>query len=176
MKSVTKNMKLRLKSLAIVNIFLFALAIGLPIVSLTSCGSGNDEKKTEGTEGKGDEKGGKTAATEDDGKGIGPVKSVEVGALDDAKAEAGNKLFQAKCVSCHKLTDAKLVGPGLKDVTKRRKAEWIMNQILNPLEMTQKDPVCKELLAKYLVQMTNQNVTQDEARSIYEFFRKNDAQ
>ena len=65
----------------------------------------------------------------------------------------------------------RLVGPPLKDVTKRRRPEWIMNQILNPLEMTQKDKVSKELFAQYLIQMTFQDVTQDDARALLEYMR-----
>lgn len=50
-----------------------------------------------------------------------------------------------------------------------------MNMILNPGEMTQKDPQAQELLAQFATQMTFQNVSQDEARKILEFFRKNDS-
>jgi hypothetical protein len=46
-----------------------------------------------------------------------------------------------------------------------------MNQILNPLEMTQKDPVSKELFAQYMIQMTFQDVTHDDARALLEYFR-----
>ena len=107
--------------------------------------------------------------------GIGPVKSVEIGPIDATKADAGKQLFESKCVACHKVTDERLVGPGLKGVTTRREPEWIMNQILNPGEMTQKDPIAKGLLETYLTQMTNQNVTEDQARNILEYFRQNDA-
>ncbi|MEZ4965773.1 MAG: hypothetical protein R2791_11060 [Saprospiraceae bacterium] len=36
-----------------------------------------------------------------------------------------------KCAACHKLDDMRVVGPGWKDVTKRRKPEWIMNMVTN---------------------------------------------
>ena len=111
-----------------------------------------------------------------EGKGIGPVKSVTVGAIDNAMAEEGKKVFEAKCTACHKTTEEKYVGPGLKGVTQRRKPEWIMNQILNPAEMTQKDPTAKYLLATHLTQMTNQNLTQDDARKVLEYFRKLDTE
>lgn len=111
----------------------------------------------------------------DDGKGIGPIKSVDIPASIDASlADNGQKLFEAKCTACHKFSADKYVGPGLLGVTKRRKAEWIMNMMLNPTEMTQKDPTAKELLATHLTQMTNQNVTEADARGIYEYFRKMD--
>ncbi len=112
----------------------------------------------------------------DDGLGFGPVKSITIPQeIDEKMAADGSKYFEAKCTACHKFAPEKYVGPGLMGITKRRKPEWIMNMILNPLEMTQRDPVAKELFATYLTQMTNQNVTEPEARSIYEYFRKMDA-
>ena len=89
--------------------------------------------------------------------------------LNDNLVARGRELFNVKCVACHKF-DVKLVGPPLKDVTKRRRPEWIMNQILNPEEMTQKDPVSKELFAQYLIQMTFQDVNSLDARAILEYF------
>lgn len=103
--------------------------------------------------------------------GIGPVQEeMKLAAIDNNLVVKGKEIFDVKCVSCHKF-DSRLVGPPLKDVTKRRRPEWIMNQILNPLEMTQKDPVAKELFAQYLVQMTFQDVTHDDARAMLEYFR-----
>ncbi len=52
----------------------------------------------------------------------------------------GEKIYDSKCLSCHKLTDEKLVGPGWKDVTKRRTPVWIMNMILNVEMMLDEDP------------------------------------
>lgn len=115
---------------------------------------------------------GKAAAVDE--RGVGPVSSVEVGPLDMARAVEGEKIFKSKCTMCHKIEE-RYVGPALLGVTKRQKPEWIMNMILNPVEMTQKDPTAKELLGTYYTQMTNQNVTQDQARSILEYFRKKDA-
>ena len=111
-----------------------------------------------------------------DSKGIGKFTSVQVGPIDDAMADKGKAVFTAKCSACHKVTSDKVVGPGLKGVTQRRTPEWIMNQITNPVEMEQKDPVGKALLAKHLTQMTFQNVSDDETRQILEYLRQNDKQ
>ncbi len=115
-------------------------------------------------------------AAKSESKGVGRFTSVQIGAIDPAMAGKGQAVFAAKCAACHKTTDQKIVGPGLKDVTNRRTPEWIMNQITNPLEMEQKDPVGQALLAKHLTQMTFQNVTDDETRQILEFLRQNDKQ
>ena len=108
-------------------------------------------------------------------KGIGPVSKVEIGALDTGKANKGKTAFEGKCAACHKLEE-KVVGPALKGITTRRTPEWIMNMILNPVEMTQKDPIAQELLAEHLTQMTFQNVSQEEARDMLEYFRQVDGQ
>jgi cytochrome c551/c552 len=112
----------------------------------------------------------------DEEMGIGPVKEAMKlpATIDKALTEKGQQIFTLKCSSCHKF-DSKLVGPPLRDVTKRRKPEWIMNQILNPTQMTQENKIAKELFAQYMVQMTFQDVSQDDARAILEFFRGVDA-
>ncbi|EQA46720.1 cytochrome C [Leptospira broomii serovar Hurstbridge str. 5399] len=106
-------------------------------------------------------------------KGIGPVSSVTLGPIDESMVQKGKKQFETKCSACHKFEE-KVVGPALKGVTERRTPEWIMNMILNPTEMTQKDPVAMGLLAEHLTQMTFQNVKESEAREILEYFRKSD--
>ncbi|MEO0224516.1 MAG: cytochrome c [candidate division WOR-3 bacterium] len=103
--------------------------------------------------------------------GIGPIKKVEISENIDMKlVEEGKKVFELKCTACHKLEE-RYVGPALKGITKRRKPEWIMNMILNPIEMTQKDPIAKQLLSEYLTQMTYQDIKENEARAILEYFR-----
>lgn len=154
----------------------YLLVGGFALASLTlaSCSSSND-KSGEQSSGESGNLMKEAEGMEDDGLGYGPVKHAEIAAsVDETMAAEGQKLFESKCTACHKFTAEKYVGPGLLGVTKRRKPEWIMNMILNPLEMTQRDPTAKELFATHLTQMTNQNVTEPEARSIYEYFRKMD--
>jgi len=103
-------------------------------------------------------------------KGIGPIKSVTLGDLDQALASKGKGIFKLKCSACHKISK-RVVGPALKGVTLRRSPEWIMNMILNPEVMVAENPIAKKLLAEYLAPMANQNLTQDEARAILEYFR-----
>ena len=108
-------------------------------------------------------------------RGEGKFTKVEVGdKLDAAMAESGEKVFSVKCASCHKLTDEKLVGPGWKGVTSRHTAEWIMNFSTNPDVMIDKDPKAQAMLELCLVRMPNQNLSDDDARHVYEFMRKND--
>ena len=102
--------------------------------------------------------------------GIGPIKSITLGEIDEAMAAEGKEVFKTKCSACHKISK-RFVGPGLAGVTERRSPEWIMNMILNPEEMVKKNPIAIKLLAEYLAPMANQNLTETEARQILEYFR-----
>lgn len=107
-------------------------------------------------------------------KGIGPVKELKLGAVDKKLAAQGQQLFSAKCVACHSL-DQKIIGPPLRNVTKTRTPEYIMNMILNPTNMEKGDPVTKEMHKSYLATpMTDQSFTQDEARSLLEYLRSSE--
>lgn len=110
-----------------------------------------------------------------DDLGIGPVKTpMTLTALDDALAEKGKAIYKAKCTACHKLKK-RYIGPGLKGVTKRRRAEWIMNMILNPEEMVIKNAAAKALLQEYSAPMANQSLKTEEARALLEYFRRVDS-
>lgn len=115
------------------------------------------------------------AATAPDDDGYGKFKNVQVSAtLDVVKAEAGKKLYEVKCASCHKLTDERVVGPGWKGVTGRHTPAWILNFITNVDEMLEKDPKAMAQLEICLVRMPNQNLTDADAFNVYEFMRQND--
>ncbi len=153
------------------------LFIVFVIATITySCGN-QDTKKTDAT----NDAGAKKETTSngnpsyDPNRGEGKFKDVQVSpTLDAALAAKGQKVFDVKCSSCHKLTDEKLVGPGWKGVTGRNKAEWILNFITNTDEMLNKDPKAQAQLEICLVRMPNQNLTDDDAKALYEFMRKND--
>lgn len=109
------------------------------------------------------------------GEGKFSAETVQLGEkLDAAMAASGEKVSGVKCTSCHKTTEEKLVGPGWKGVTTRRKPEWIMNFITNPDPMIEKDPEIQAQLELCLVRMPNQGLDDKEAREILEFMRKND--
>ncbi len=105
-------------------------------------------------------------------KGIGPIKSLELPAIvDQAMAAKGMEIYKAKCMACHKPAK-KFIGPAPTGVLERRTPEWIMNMILNPEEMVQKDPLAKALLIEFNGSpMANQNLTEEEARQVLEYFR-----
>jgi len=105
-----------------------------------------------------------------DDNGIGPIKEVKLGSLNKSLAEKGEKIFKTKCVACHQL-DSRLVGPPLRNVTKKNTPAFIMNYLLNTVDMQKKDPIMKKLVDEYKVVMPDQQLTKDDAREILEYFR-----
>ncbi|HEX6308328.1 MAG TPA: cytochrome c [Longimicrobiales bacterium] len=104
--------------------------------------------------------------------GIGPVKEpVQLGELDEDLAEAGEQVFNLKCMACHRLED-RYIGPPLGTVLDRRTPTYVMNMMLNPTGMTERHPEAKALLAEYLAPMPNQDLTVEEARSVLEYLRQ----
>ena len=110
-------------------------------------------------------------------KGIGAVKTVTLNTpLEQDRVKRGLAIYEMKCSACHKLTDMRVVGPGWKDVTKRRKPEWIMNLVTNVDVMLAEDAEAQKLLELCLTRMPNQNVSIGDARDILEFMRQNDGE
>jgi cytochrome c len=103
--------------------------------------------------------------------GIGPItEPVSLGEIDPTLVAEGKGIFDLKCSACHKLDD-RYVAPPLRDVTSRRTPEFVLNMMLNPLEMTQRHPATKDLLAEYFVPMTPQGLTEEDALAVLEYLR-----
>lgn len=148
-------------------------AIALLIAGLNACGGSSDQPAGEaGAKPQSMLAETPAAGNPMDNKGIGPITSVELGAeVDQAMAAKGKEVYEKMCTACHK-PEEKFIGPAPKGIFDRRSPEWIMNMILNPVEMVQKDPIAKELLKEFNGSpMANQNLTQEEARAVLEYFR-----
>lgn len=142
----------------------------LILFGLSACGGGSDGNGSSGEQQTTTDSNELTQFELD--HGLGPItETVEISEdIDRAKAQRGFEHFDMKCAACHRM-DTRLVGPPLGDVTEERSPEFIMNFILNPEENTRKHPVGQELLREYMMQMTYQNVSEEEAREILEYFR-----
>lgn len=142
-----------------------------------ACGGSGDKDKsaTEATTVDNDAKTEDGNPTYDPNRGEGKFHDVQIAdKLDPAMAAKGQKIAELKCESCHKMTDERLVGPGWQGVTSRHKPDWIMNFMTNTDAMIDKDPKAQAMLEICMVRMPNQNLSDDEAREILEFMRKND--
>ncbi|MGK7389083.1 MAG: c-type cytochrome [Candidatus Cyclobacteriaceae bacterium M2_1C_046] len=149
---------------------LYLLLSGFLIAGLTACGGGGEQADTQSASAEKEVPAKSTSETVDTGIGVGPIKNVALGEINPEMVTEGKAIFEGKCSACHKVEE-RYIGPPMKGVTERRKPEWVMNMILNPEEMVKKDPQAKALLAEYMAPMADQNLTEDEARKILEYFR-----
>ncbi|MCA6074395.1 c-type cytochrome [Fulvivirga sedimenti] len=105
-------------------------------------------------------------------KGVGPVESVVINAeIDMDLAAEGEKIYNQMCTACHKIGQT-FIGPPPNGILDRRSPEWVMNMILAPELMVQEDPLARALLAEFNGSpMANQNLTEEQARAVLEYFR-----
>ena len=105
-------------------------------------------------------------------KGVGPIKSLTLAPeIDQAMVTKGADVFKRMCTACHKV-GKKFIGPPPNGVLKRRTPEWVLNMILDPEGMVKNDPLAKSLLMEFNgAPMANQNLTNDDARAVLEYFR-----
>ncbi|AHM62702.1 cytochrome c class i [Flammeovirgaceae bacterium 311] len=155
---------------------IYMLLLGLSPLLFNSCNGGESAREEQTTANQ--ESSESTELTEEEAladpmqvKGVGPIQQLTLeAAVDQQMAKEGQQIFEQMCTACHKIEE-RYVGPALKEVTTRRSPEWIMNMILNPEVMIKEDPIGKALLKEYLAPMANQNLTEEQARQILEYFR-----
>jgi len=145
-------------------------------IFLAACAGGDTPKSDNSSEQSSEESASAPTVSDYDPKrGEGKFTDVKLDAqLDKALALKGQNISDLKCLSCHKLTEEKLVGPGWKDVTKRHTPEWIMNFMTNTDVMIDKDPKVQAMLEICMVRMPNQSLSDEDTRAILEFMRQND--
>lgn len=94
--------------------------------------------------------------------------------VDDVLAKVGEGLFKTKtCSTCHAF-GVRITGPDLKGVTQRRSATWMEQQMRQPEVMTKTDPIARELLGQYAVQMPNLMLKPEEIKALIEFLKHKD--
>jgi cytochrome c5 len=164
-------MKSTLKQLLLV----FALLV-------LSCGGGEEQKeekakvklKKQTTEKKADTKSAtKPSETIDlTSKGVGPISSISLPTeIDQTMAKLGKDVYDKMCTACHR-SDKKFIGPAPKGILERRTPEWVLNMILDPEGMVKNDKLARDLLIEFNGSpMANQNLTEEEARAVLEYFR-----
>jgi mono/diheme cytochrome c family protein len=154
------------------------MALASLIIGLAACGNNAQEEarlKRKAEMAKKIEEESKVPASERitlDSKGVGSIKNVELAdAINEEMVKRGMELFKTNCSACHKV-DKRFIGPSPKGIMKRRSPEWIMNMILDPQLMIEQDRCAKDLLVEFNgAAMANQNMTEEQARDILEYFR-----
>jgi mono/diheme cytochrome c family protein len=91
--------------------------------------------------------------------------------LDTALIRVGARIYQDRCVACHKLEAGVAAGPNLRGVAERREPEWIRGMVLNPDSMLRVDSLARTLLVEYGVPMIDPGIGEPEFRAVLEFLR-----
>lgn len=144
---------------------------------LASCGNEKPKEEKEHDDAYGDYETADAPQKKDDGKGVGQINEVTLNTpLEQERVVRGKAVYEMKCSACHQLGETRIVGPGWKGVTQRRKPEWIMNMITNVDVMLEQDAEAQKLLELCLTRMPNQNVSVGDSRDILEFMRQNDGE
>jgi cytochrome c len=147
------------------------LLLGLSLLAM-SCGGGGGKSQADLIKEQSQMAPADPFANWESNHGIGPVKAFTLPAeIDQDLALQGQEVYEAMCTACHK-PSKKFIGPAPKDILTKRTPAWVMNMILNPDEMTQKDPMARQLLIEANGSpMANQNLTEEQARAVLEYFR-----
>lgn len=95
--------------------------------------------------------------------------------VDDALADLGARVFDAKCAGCHHMSGEPRIGPNLAGITLAREAAWLAAMIQRPDSMTLHDPIARTLLEHYGVRMmVAGGMDPAETRAVMEFMRRAD--
>ncbi len=103
--------------------------------------------------------------------GIGPVKELKLGPINNDLVKEGKSIFNSKCFACHKM-DSKLVGPALTPIIEKTSPVYLMSYLLNTTEMQKKEPELKKLIKEYNgIVMPDQYLNKKQARAVLEYMR-----
>lgn len=94
--------------------------------------------------------------------------------LNDMLVVRGQFIYSKQCIKCHEM-EINLKGPALKNVTKRRKADWIKSMILKPDRMIVEDTIAKRLYYEHGVKMAVEDLTDDDVNAVMEYLKSVDA-
>lgn len=103
-------------------------------------------------------------------KNAPPAQNTSVAKVD---IKEGQKLYNTTCMACHQISDQDLVGPGLKNVDKRRSQEWLIKFIRNSQALIKSgDKQAVEVFKKYnQVPMPAHDYSDDQIASIIAYIK-----
>ena len=84
------------------------------------------------------------------------------------KAQEGESLFTKTCLACHTIGKGKVIGPDLKDISKKREADWLVNFIRSSTEMiNSNDADAVALFEEYnKIPMPDANMSDSEIKQV----------
>ena len=89
--------------------------------------------------------------------------------------DEGENLFKTVCSACHKISNARLVGPGLANVHKRRSEEWIISFVKSSQAMVNKGDADAVAIFEEFNKtiMPDQNLTDAQIKSVLAYIIAN---
>ncbi len=86
----------------------------------------------------------------------------------------GKTLWEGNCTSCHGLTDETVVGPGLREIGKRRDINWLVSFVKNSQKVIKSgDEYALNLFNKYnKAVMTSFDFTDEEIKAIFAYIEQ----
>ncbi len=92
--------------------------------------------------------------------------------LETPSQLSGKALFKSKaCYSCHTIGHGPISGPDLRGLFSRRSDAWVKEYIADPLGMTARDPIARELKERYKIQMPKANLTPTELDDLLNYLK-----
>jgi cytochrome c2 len=102
------------------------------------------------------------------------VVALSKNTFDLELAGQGEKIYRDKaCLACHNFEEnSRLMGGGLKNITKKRDLEWLFNFIKDPKSVLKTDVLAKQLLREFNgMPMPNQGLSDSEVVAIIEYLK-----
>jgi cytochrome c551/c552 len=86
-------------------------------------------------------------------------------------SQDGKAIFTTTCTACHSIGKGTVVGPDLKDVSKRHSIDWISKWIRGSQAMVDaKDPVAVDLFNKFnMIPMPDQALSDGEIKAVLDY-------
>lgn len=96
-------------------------------------------------------------------------RAVQTVKLDKNLAELGRVLFDDKsCSDCHSLGEADMA-PDLLGVLDRRTEKWLKMQISQPDWMNENDPITRQLVSEFDLEMVGTGVEEADAEALIHY-------
>lgn len=91
-----------------------------------------------------------------------------------AKAQNAETIFKSTCAACHKISNQRLVGPGLANIHERLSLEWFSAFVTSSQDVIKSgDAYAIALFEEYnSVIMPNQPLSKVNMKSLYEYIKK----
>lgn len=88
--------------------------------------------------------------------------------------KSGKTIFENRCQACHKVSNEKLVGPGLAHVNKRRDQDWLIKFIRNSQAVIESgDETAKKLFNEFnqTLMPANKDLSDQEIKNVLNYIK-----